>query len=235
MRGRIGLTLFIVTSIVILFLSISFILAIQPSGASITPGTSSSAPEDTPGSINAIAGNVTELNIFGYSTTQSWQGYFGNVTGVIQLADASDNVMYNWSLASPEGEVYASTANTISWSSISCLGDTTALETALNIESDDVDGIDETFNLNNHAQFFTNNIQFTAGECNNTKIYDNTGAGVFDEVILTDGAETIFAALLQEDVIGFDNRTHDFQMLVPEDGHGTDTQVTPYYFWVEIE
>jgi hypothetical protein len=27
----------------------------------------------------------------------------------------------------------------------------------------------------------------------------------------------------------------DFQILVAEDGHGTDTQVTPYYFWVDLQ
>jgi hypothetical protein len=213
------------------------VFALTPSGGTVTPGTSSSAPEDAAGDDDALAGNVTQINIFGYTTTQSWQGYFGNVSGVIQLADASDNVMYNWSLASPEGEVYASTANTISWSSVQCASgaNLSTLETTFNIASDDVDGVTETFSLDDHAEFFTNNIQFSAGECNNTKVYDNTGAGVFDEVLLMAGAEAIFVALLQEDTLGFNDVTHDFEMLVLEDGHATDIVTTPYYFWVELE
>ncbi len=216
---------------------ISFALAVGPSGGEITSGISSSAVADSPGTINAIAGNVTELNIFGYTTTQTWQGYFGNVTGTIQLADSSDNVMYNWSLASPEGEVYASTASSITWSSIACASQAqqTTLESNFNIASDDVDGIDETFNLNNHDLFYTNNILFGSGVCNNTKVFNNEGAGTFDEVLLSDGTNIVFAALLQEDVIGFDGKTHDFEMLVPEDGHEDDIAVTQYNFWVELE
>ncbi len=231
MRKR-GIILVFMLVIIFNFISVS---AVSPSGATLNPGSSETAPADAPESINAIAGNVTELNIFGYSTTQAWQGYFGNVTGAIKLADSSDNVMYNWSLTSPEGEVYASTSNSITWTSIACMGDTSALESSFNIASDDVDGINETFNRKDHAEFYTNNIHFAAGTCNNTKVYDNTGTGVFDEVLLTDGSNVVFASLLQEDVLGFDSKTHDFEMLVLEDGHNTDTSVTPYYFWVELE
>ena len=63
---------------------------------------------------------MTEINIFGYSPTQSWQGYFGNISGTVQLADSGDNVMYNWSLASPQGEIYASTSNSINWANVQC-------------------------------------------------------------------------------------------------------------------
>jgi hypothetical protein len=58
------------------------------------------------------------MNIFGYTTTQSWQVILVNVTGTIQLADADDNIMYNWSLADPEGEIYASTSNSLIGESI---------------------------------------------------------------------------------------------------------------------
>ena len=43
------------------------------------------------------------------------------------------------------------------------------------------------------------------------------------------------SALLEEDATGFDTASHDFEMLVLEDGHETDSAVTPYYFWVELE
>ncbi len=216
----------------------SFALAVVPSGSDVTVGTSSSAVADSPDNDpNALAGNVTEITLFGYTTTQTWQGYFGNVTGTIQLADSSDNVMYNWSLASPEGEVYASTAPSITWSSIRCASqaEQATLESNFNIASDDVDGVQETFAFDDHAEFFTNNHQFTAGVCNNTKVFNNAGAGTFDEVLLSDNVNIIFTALLQEDTVGFDAATHDFEMLVLEDGHGTDTAVTQYNFWVELE
>jgi hypothetical protein len=231
----------LVLTLVVVFAAAS-IYALSPSGATLSTVNSSSAPEDNAGSdTSALAGNVTIMNIFGFTTTQSWQGYAGNVTGTIQLADSSDNVMYNWSLASPEGEVYASTDNSITWSSIDCFdvdANGGAFETAYNIAADDVDGLNETFRFSDHTAFFTANVQHTTGECNNTWLYTNNGSGLFEEVLLTDdgGTTLIFASLLKEaDTTGFDNTFYDFQMVVLEDGHGTDTSTSTYYFWVELE
>jgi hypothetical protein len=244
---------------------ISLVLAVQPFGANYTIINSTRGTPDDPASIPAQAGNVTEININGFTTTQSWQGYFGNVTGTIQLADGSDNIMYNWSLASPEGEIYTSTSNSINWINVQCLnfssdgtlidesgnGGTTSrhgtnlaqLEALFNMEFDDVDGVNETFNLigpGTHDLFYTNNLEFSEGECQNTRLFSSIGAGEndkFEEVLLyePESQAVIFTSLLDEDVLGFDNRPHDFEMLVLEDGHGTDTATTPYYFYVELE
>ncbi len=222
------------------------VLAVQPFGANYTEISSERAPMDPASNHSALAGNVTELTISGFSTTQSWQGYYGNVSGTIQLADASDNVMYNWSLASPEGEIYATTITTVNWTGIACfdmVNDHDDLELLFGIDSDDVDGVNETFSDTwAHDEFFTNNVQFAENDCPATSIYDNTGVGVnnhFEEVLQTDGSATdavIFTAILdEEDVSGFDNAYHDFEMLVLEDGHGTNTATTTYYFYVELE
>ena len=214
------------------------VLAVQPFGADYTPVKTERAPMDAAQDHEAIAGNVTELTVSGFSTTQSWQGYFGNVSGTIQLSDASDNQMYNWSLASPEGEIYATTIVTVNWTGIACFDLATnheALEGAFGIASDDVDAWA-------HDEFFTNNVQFEENECPATSIYDGTGGSVdnnFEEVLLTDGSANdavIFTSILdEEDVAGFDGAYHDFEMLVLDDGHGTDTVTTTYYFYVELE
>jgi len=241
-------TLTLLTIILTMFMAVN-VMAIQPFGANYTQIKTGRAPMDPAQDHEAIAGNVTELDIFGYSPTQSWQGYYGNVSGTIQLADALDNVMYNWSLASPEGEVYATTITTVNWSGVQCFdiaNDHDDLETLFNIASDDVDGVNETFATGNaHDMFYTNNIQFTEGECPSTSIYDaddtalTTDDNNFEEVLLSDGSSTtsvIFTAILdEEDVSGFDNAYHDFEMLVLEDGHGTDIATTTYYFYVELE
>ena len=241
--------LFVVT-FVVLALAISilnFVSAVQPFGVeTLTEGASTRAPVASPENHSAIAGNVTELTIAGTSITQAWQGYFWNVTGTIQLADSSDNVMYDWALADPEGEVYASTSGTIDWASIACFDlDTNheALETLFGIENDAVDGINETFfNTNDHDLFYTNNVQFSIGDCATAFIYDDTNGPVdnhFEEVLMTDqsaATQVIFASIIEEaSVLGFDDRDHDFEMLVLEDGHGTDLATTTYYFYVELE
>ena len=120
----------------------------DPNGADpVTTETSTRGAVTSPQSAQALAGNVTELTVYGGTVTQGWQGYFGNVSGSIVLEDGSGNPMYNWSLASPQGEVFASTNDSIVWSGVKCFNWTengTALETTMNID-DASDGINETF------------------------------------------------------------------------------------------
>ncbi|RMD45544.1 hypothetical protein D6829_02055 [Candidatus Pacearchaeota archaeon] len=252
--------------LLLFFLVLILPLAVAlPFGANLSVVSSSRSPADSPTSVQAQAGNVTELNIQGFSITQSWQGYFGNVTGTIQLTDANDNVFYNWSDASPQGEIYASTNDSIAWSYVQCFNFTadgtyaedtaqagatslhgknlTQLESEFNISSRDVDGVNETFNLKGagtHDPFYTGNLAFSEGECQNTRIFTDAGTGEnnkFEEVLLYEPTTraVIFTAILDEDILGFDGRTHDFEMMVLEDGHGTDTSTTTYYFYVELE
>lgn len=249
---------------IIILSYICFVSAIEPTDSNINEISSSTTIADIATGIPAIAGNVTELSISGFSTTQSWQGYFGNVTGTITLSDSGDNSMYNWSLASPQGEIYASTNNSLAWDYIQCfnfdadgtyaddtlnIGGTSQhgtnlsiLEEMFGIAADDVDGVNETFTLlgTGHNTFYTNNIEFSEGECRSTQIFSNSGTGEdnkFEEVLLYEPTtrSIVFTSLLNEDILGFDDRTHDFEMLVLENGHATDTLTTTYYFWVELE
>lgn len=269
--------LFLLSALLLVFLSAT-VLAVEPFGADVNPVSPSdrSSEANYPADFdpNAVAGNITSMDVTGYSITQSWQGYFGNVTGTVMLADSSENIMYNWSLASPEGEIYASTNNTIEWNYIQCLnfdadgsyGDLgtggvpggmnllgtnlTQLETRFGIVSNDVDGVNETFSLAgthemgggfNHSLFYTNNFEFSAGECYSTHVLGPSGSIIdasFEEVLLYEPstASVIFASLLDEETpLGFDSDPHDFEMLVLENGHLTDTALTTYYFWVELE
>ncbi len=255
-----------ISSFLILVALLAFLVIAEPFGAdSVEPGTPERAPNDSAQSVKAQAGNVTYLEIFGYSITQTWQGYFGNVTGTIMLGDAQRNIMYNWSLASPSGEVFASTNSSIFWTNIQCFNFTatgiytdesgsggttnlhgtniTILENSFNINETDVDGVDETFELigaGTHNNFYVGTKQFNEGECPNTRIFSNSGEGEdnkFEEVLLYEPVTTsiVFTSLLNDDESGFDSATHDFEMLVLEDGHNTDTQATDYYFYVELE
>ena len=253
---------------VFIILSISLIIplvkAVTPTGGSVTAGTPQTTTADTAGNNSAFAGNTTYLSITAYSSTQAWQGYFGNVSGTIQLADASDNIIYNWTLAEPQGEVYSSTNSSITWANIQCFNFTanttgstgsagatnlvgtnlSVLESRFNILTDDVDGVNETFSFtpegDAHDLFYTANLQFSAGECLSTKVYSPSGpvANQFEEILMYEPATSsvVFASLLEEGTLsGFNNQDNDFEMIVPEDGHGTDTSITTYYFFVELE
>jgi len=231
-----------ILAMVLILVSVSLAFAVEPFGVeNINVENSSKSTSDDPVGVPAQAGNVTELNIFGYSTTQAWQGYFGNVSGTIQLADSSDNIMYNWSVADPEGEIYATRQPSVSWESVDCFNwseNGSWLESDFNIAANDVDGVDETFNSYSHPVFYTNNLEIPQDTCMSTNVFDSTGGSTnnFYEVLLWDGVDVIFTSVLEEgSVLGFDGKDHDFEMLVLEDGHGTDTSTTPYYFYVELE
>jgi len=252
--------------VLLIIVQTGFVFAVSPTGGAVTPGIPRTAPEDSAGTANAQAGNVTQLNIFGYTTTQTWQGYFGNVSGTIQLADAGNNVLYNWTLADPQGEIYASTNSSISWTNVQCLNFTstgtytdesgnggttnldgtnlTILESQYNVNASAVDGVDETFTLlggASHDLFYTANQQFSEGECRSTRVFGDSGEGVsdeFEEVLMYEPTtqSVIFASLLEPgNVLGFNNNDYDFEMLVLEDGHLSDTSSTTYYFFVELE
>lgn len=105
----------------------------------------------------------------------------------------------------------------------------------------------------NYSTFWVGPVQINgtgeAGECFSTVMHNSTGyvsgdqnAGndpaLFREIALADGngnGDLVYTAIIENDKTGFDNKTHDFQMIVAEDGHGTNTAVTQYYFYVELE
>jgi hypothetical protein len=69
------------------------------------------------------------------------------------------------------------------------------------------------------------------------QLYNGTGASSssFQEVVLSDGSNLVYTSLLANDANGFDNKTHDFEMIVGENGHLGDTTSTPYYFYLELQ
>jgi len=51
---------------------------------------------------------------------------------------------------------------------------------------------------------------------------------------LSDGVNTVYATIMEEDVTGYDGSKYDFQMIVPEDGSPGFSGATAYYIYVEI-
>lgn len=199
---------------------------------------------------DAFAGNITELTMDVIFQTKAWQGYFGNISGTITLDDANNWTFYNWSTAEPQGEVYASTNSSIRWENVTCFdfyNDTelnvTVLEERYGIEEDDDDSINSTFNWTDHDPWHVGYVTLTG--CPTTYIFqeDSRQLENFENIMIYEPGEDaiIFGARIENDevnltdLVGFDNTTTDFQMLVLEDGHDNDTDVTTYYFFVELE
>ncbi len=152
---------------VIVFASIAFATS-EPEGPQTLSIEASSRRSAYPApTINASAGNITRLNVAGKTVTQSWQGFVGNASGTITLDDASNYTLYDWSIASPEGEVYATYLTTVTWTTGNILcwnwsksevylqlnelegwgttGAKPAQTKSLGVADQDVDGVNETF------------------------------------------------------------------------------------------
>ena len=193
--------------------------------------------------MTALAGNVTELYVSANGITQTWQGYFGNVSGKIVLGDANNNTFYDWNAANPVGEIYATrSSSTPTWSSIKCANVTNvnAEDAALGTnQSVAADSVNNTFlNTTTFNSFYVGSIYIdsTSG-CYATKMYNASqqkSSSDFAEVLLSDNTNLVYTAIIDHGATGFDSRTHDFEMLVGENGHNGDIAVTPYYFYLEL-
>jgi hypothetical protein len=170
---NIGLRRFIALCMLFMLATLTLVIAVAtpegPSTLSVTyRGRRLAFPAPT---LNASAGNITHLVVNGKTVTQTWQGFVGNITGTITLDDSLNYTLYNWSLADPEGEIYATTLDSVDWTtgSVNCwnysnnadnhlyLGElegwsrTTVIPSEaqawinLTVKTDDVDGVNETF------------------------------------------------------------------------------------------
>jgi len=197
----------------------------------------------------AEAGNITTMNITGWTQTMTWAGFVGNVTGRIVLDDADNNSLYDWTAAEPQGEVYACN-DTVDWASIKCFNYTasggelnlTTLEEQLGLEPTDYDGVDETFNATNHPTFWVGTYELT--NCPTTNLYQNDAAqsAYWWEVLLSDTSNVVYTAIIEDDtpnsrgsVVGFDGKQYDYQILVGINGHNGSDVKWDYYFYVELE
>lgn len=222
--------------IMLILVTMSFVLA-DPQGTEALTGTTSRRADPTVQSLDAQAGNVTQVNIDAITITQGWQGYYGNISNVITLDDVNGNTFYNWTDATPTGEVFAARTNSVTWASINCTdaGNISAEETAMELTGQG-DSILNTFNTQTHAAFSVGSRSFGSNECNTTAPYNSTGGTTdFVNILLTDGDDIVYSTIVENDADGFTGDTYDFQLLVTENGHGANaTVLTPYYFYVEL-
>jgi hypothetical protein len=223
--------------------SLVFLASGQPTGVvninetSDERGNLSSIPASN---VSAQAGNVTELNIEAVAITEAWQGYYGNITGTFTLEDAQDNVFYNWSgLGSIAGEVYASRDQNVDWSTINCTNQTEINDedAYLGKTGNDPDSVNQTFNETNHDRFAVGSTVLGPDECPSTNAYTDSGKNesLWQQVLLSDGdPDTVYTTIIDEDQVGFNNKTYDFQLLVGENGNETSQAPTTYYFYTEL-
>ncbi|MDD5086777.1 MAG: hypothetical protein PHV16_03400 [Candidatus Nanoarchaeia archaeon] len=200
--------------------------------------------ETNNGSTSGIAGGyIFTINLDSNQKNEKWKAYVGNVTGKFALSDSSGYAIYDWTLTgSVTGEVYATRASgTISWGSTNCsnLTHIEAENTAMN-HGGAQDNITATFDAQDNDEFEIAGRTIVASTCYTTNLYvDGAAPGddSFEEVLLYDGTNFIYAAIIENDHDAYmnSNEPYDFQMIVAEDGRETWSSSTPYYFYVELD
>ncbi|MBR9677123.1 hypothetical protein GOV04_03210 [Candidatus Woesearchaeota archaeon] len=233
-------TTIVIALLTVIALMAMTVLAADPVGPEGTQQSTSTRPVEDYYNATAEAGNVTEINFTAISVTANWAGFYGNVSGTIVLANSLNETLYDWSAATPSGQIYASRDNAVTWTSIGCanLAQLTTEQTNLNMPAGGSDNITNTFSnvTDNHPQFTAAGATIPAGGCYETNLHNSTEekqASLFNEVLLYEGSDIVYTSLLEDSAAGFDTRTYDFEMMVGEDGRAA--AVTNYYFYVEIQ
>ena len=188
--------------------------------------------------VNVSGGVISKFNISATTQNDNWKAFVGDVIGTFTLDDAGGSTIYDWTLGSVSGEVYATrTSGSVSWSQIACanLANITNEENVMIHTGSD--NITNTFNNTNTGAMITAGTTITGGSCSYslfTYISDAYQEVDFETIALMDNTNIVYATNLEEDTIGFDGTRFDFQMLVPENASETFTGATAYYLYVEL-
>jgi len=227
----VSLTLIVLT----LLLTLTTALPSGPSG--IVYGANSTGSNSAAQMVNISGGYISKFNLTASTQNTHWKAFVGEVDGKFTLDDASGSTIYDWTLSTISGEVYATkTSSSITWTGIGCAtaGEITSEDTALEHRGED--NITSTFSSTNLQPFIVAGASIGTGACSATNTYNSTGKSLdFEEVVLaTATSEIVFASILEQDALGYDDGRYDFQMIVPENANESKGLTTAYYLYVEL-
>lgn len=233
--------LFFLGLFVVLFLStIAYALPTGPVVTYISNTTlasvSASRNEDAKGTITTVTMSATQQDY-------KWKAYVGNVTGRFVLDDASAKAIYDWSLGSVTGKVFATRSSAVNWGSVSCVNQSVidSEEGALGTTSSGTDSINTTFNYTIHRNFLVGTLNITNSSCRSTYTYINgtpqnsAENASFQEILLKDNVSSnlVYTTLINPGTLGYNGVSlYDFQMLVAE--NESSNVPTTYFFYVEL-
>ncbi|MFH1505729.1 MAG: hypothetical protein ABIE94_01935 [archaeon] len=231
-----------ISIMVALILTLVFALVYAiPGGPTISYQTNSTKNTSGPTNrTNDDGGYITTMNLDLAQQTEYWKAYVGNVSGSITLDDSSSYTIYDWTLTTITGEVYATRASSTTWSNVQCANDAavTAEQNFLNMTVDQIYNVNNTFNYSDHKSFIVAGKNITADSCWNTALHINdtgqtvTGAAAFQQIILQDGTDVIYTTIIENNAYGYNNMTYDYQLIVGE--AESNGNALTHYFYVEL-
>lgn len=235
MRIKPAKKLFVALLVVFGILGMAPVYAVTQGASNVQSGT----PETytpTPGSVSAQGGNITSLTIDATVQTKKWQGFYGNISGTITLANSTGNAyMYNWSVSPGTGVVILTQDGAFPWDKLTNGSDST-VDTAWGFTGDDK--AEDTFADVAACSPVTVNGNSIGNNDNEVYLWDNTGNGYFCEYLGEDSGGTgakedfAFIAKIYNDATCFNGDTCDFELIVPVEPTGTSSET--YYVYVEF-
>ena len=235
---------YIITIVLLLVLGLTIFSSVValPVGPSIIYNSTTNASVKPAAAIITAGGTFTTLILNTTAQTYRWKAYVGNVSGKLTLADATNKSIFDWSVTSVTGEIYATRSNSaIDWASVSCAdaGLIDQEDTYMNMSMGSPDTINKTFNNTIHKTFFVGTNKIQNSTCRAIATYVNgtpqapSENDVFQEILLKDtSSNLIYTTLVNSSTIGYNNQRYDFQMILAENEyHATPTN---YYLYVEL-
>jgi len=223
--------------IALAFLSLAY--AVEPSAPTSVQNISTDGPAQSIGSVlNTSGGTITTVNIESVTQNPRWKGFVGNVSGRFSLQDSDSFTLYDWTLTSTQGEIYATRNETlVDWNNVYCATaqNITNEQDALGFLWNDADTVNRTFNYTSHRAFYAGDTAISADSCQSTFLYVNSTSqiGNFTEVLLHDQS-IIYTGLIENSAFGFKNGSkYDYQIIVP-DNTNTTAPDEIYYLYIEL-
>lgn len=251
-QSLLGFTVFIIVFLLLWSFFVS--AASRPEGPVVTyVENSTKVAQNGSGPRSDGKGIITVLTLTATQQNYRWKAYVGNVTGTYVLQDASGFNIYSWtSGVTLTGTVLVTRNNTVYWDFINCSNATYTQqeEARINITSSASDSVSNTFIYTNHSSFIIadktlTDCPYTATYVNGTAQTTNSSANKFQEIAIaanytfdnetnTSYANLLFATKIETDWSSYNNRTYDFQVIVPDYGNALIPEIVPYYFYVEL-
>ena len=188
--------------------------------------------------VNISGAYIAKMNISSTSQNPHWKGFLGWINGKFTLDDSSGSTIYDWSSSTANGEVYATRGSgSIEWGNISCANATQINSENIVLNHSGDDNISTTFSETNIETYLVAGFFVDVGDCSSSNAYVNNDSqnSSFEEIVLFDDTDIIFAAEIEDDVVGYDGGTYDFQMIVPDYGNESIEGNVVYYLYVEID
>ncbi|CAG0977204.1 hypothetical protein METP3_01858 [Methanosarcinales archaeon] len=197
----------------------------------IINGTNETQPlREGQNSSQSAGGYITQIDLYQQTNqTQNWQGYFGNVSGIITLSGSNGTEMYNWTVNVTNRSIYAIDNDTF-----------TAWDT---LYEANITNLDEIW-FGSEVMPDTIKNTYKAGDGNRTFVdtsinasHVHTTNGFLDHVIqsvdtnatVTKG-EVLWAAVVEEPKLNYKGEYSNYELLVPVNG----TSPNVYYFYMEL-